>query len=109
MKKIRISMTQCKYYRNVFRCGYDELDNILRDYPAMFYNAGEFGWNCDIYVDSKHDLIITTGYRNMRGDKIPEHIIDKFNKLMDNRTSYEQISEIREQFFSELAQLNNRW
>lgn len=109
MKKIRISMTQCKYYRNVFRCGHDELDNILRDYPAMFYNAGEFGWNCDIYVDPKHDLIITTGYRNMRGDKIPEYIINKFNKLMDNRTSYEQISEIREQFFKELAQLNNRW
>lgn len=105
MKKIKISMNECKYYRHVFRCGYDKLDNILRDYPAQFYNCGVYGWNCDIYVDPYHDLIITTGYRNMRGEIIPSDIIDKYNVLMDERQSYEEIEEIRKAFFEELARL----
>lgn len=105
MKKVKISMNECNYYSHVFRCGYCDLDNILQDYPAQFYNCGVYGWNCDIYVDPTHDLIITTGYRNMRGDRIPSELLSKYNALMNDRQSYEEIEEIRKAFFEELAQL----
>lgn len=66
-------------YKRVWRCGYCDLQYIMdRDDPT-FYNAGIYGWNCDIYIDLKTDTAITTGYRNMRGERIPDEIITKYS------------------------------
>lgn len=65
--------------RRIFRAGYCELQAILNRDNAQFYNAGVYGWNCDIYIDWKTDIAITTGYRNMRGASIPQELIDKYN------------------------------
>ena len=78
--KIKIAM---KYitnnYNRVWRCGYCDLQYIMdRDDPT-FYNAGVYGWNCDIYVDRETNTAITTGYRNMRGERIPDEIITKYS------------------------------
>lgn len=80
MSKIETSMKITKRFSNVFRCGYCDLQDIYRWNDPTYYNAGVYGWNCDLYVDYKTDTIITTGYRNMRGARIPDAIIKKYSK-----------------------------
>ena len=79
--KIETSMKVCNRFKKVFRCGYCDLQNILRRYEPTYYNAGVYGWNNDIYIDYAHDIAITTGYRNMRGDRIPSNIIEKYDNI----------------------------
>lgn len=82
MKKIKVSMTDItKNWRKVFRCGYCDLHNIMYTNDPQYYNCGVYGWNCDIYVDYKRDIAITTGYRNMRGECIPHEIWEKYNNI----------------------------
>ena len=68
-------------YRKVFRCGYCDLQYIYRYTDPIFYNSGVYGWNCDIYVDFKRDIAITTGYRNMAGICIPSEILEKYSNI----------------------------
>ena len=69
-------------FRNVYRAGYGDLQDILPDYmDAKFYNCGVYGWNYDCYIDYKYDLAITTGYRNMTGKRISENIFNKYNDI----------------------------
>lgn len=80
--KIKTTMKYIEnLYSKVFRCGYCDLQYIFRYEDAMYYNAGVYGWNCDIYVDFQHDIAITTGYRNMRGIRIPDEILEKYTKI----------------------------
>lgn len=77
--KTKTSMVNItKIYKNVFRCGYCDLQRIFRGVEPAYYNSGTYGWNCDIYVDLEHDVAITTGYRNMRGRRIPRELIEKY-------------------------------
>lgn len=79
MKKHTSMANITRYYSKVFRCGYCDLQYIMRLRPADYYNAGVYGWNCDIYTFG--DIAITTGYRNMRGLLIPEEIIRKYSDI----------------------------
>ena len=100
-------------YRKVFRCGYCDLQHVFHGVEPNFYNSGVYGWNCDMYVDYEHDMIITTGYRNMRGERIPSDIISKYEKkaiaILNNYsiTDYEKkqkaLEKNRTKFFEELA------
>ena len=110
--KIKTSMKVCYNFKKVFRCGYCELQNILRRYDPTYYNAGVYGWNNDIYVDYTHNIAITTGYRNMRGDRIPSDIIKKYEanakKILDKAFTEdisEELTANREAFFEELNNL----
>ena len=75
--KIHISMKNIPA-RKVYRAGYCDLQYILEHGP-QFYNAGVYGWNCDIYVNYEHDIAVTTGYRNMRGEKIPADLLERYD------------------------------
>ena len=102
-------------YDNIFRCGYCDLQYIMRNYEPTFYNCGVYGWNCDIYTDAKRDIAITTGYRNMTGKCIPLEVIQKYSKTAKNImadakcASYEEIKNAleqnRERFFEELLNI----
>lgn len=79
--KTKISMTWLKSMYpgyKIFRCGYVDLDPLINSDEFTYYNCGVYGWNCDIYVNHSNELIITTGYRNMRGDLIPRALLDKY-------------------------------
>lgn len=67
-------------WKKVFYCGYCDLQDIYNETP-QFYNAGVYGWNCDIYCDYARDIAITTGYRNMTGRRIPEELIKKYSNI----------------------------
>lgn len=119
MTKIKTDMKRISNgYRKVFRCGYCDLQDIYKYESPQFYNCGVYGWNCDIYIDYKRDIAITTGYRNMRGERIPGDIIRKYSeiakKIYENGCAgysfnYDeikrQLDENRENFLNELDML----
>lgn len=116
MSKIHTSIKYVKnVWKNVYRCGYCDLEYIMRHEEPMYYNSGVYGWNCDIYCDFKNDIAITTGYRNMAGRVIPRELIEKYTKIAKNiiadsvATPYEEIKEALDQnrrnFFDELANI----
>lgn len=108
-----------KYIRalwgKTFRCGYCELYYIFYNEEPVYYNSGVYGWNCDIYCDYKRDIAITTGYRNMTGERIPSEILKKYTdiakSIIENqgKMPFDEIkkalNENRENFLDELETL----
>ena len=102
-------------WNKVFKCGYCELQDIMKYHEPQYYNAGVYGWNCDIYVDYGKDIAITTGYRNMTGKDIPRELLNKYSEIARNidtnlleRTFPEVKAEFEqniENFFNELNNL----
>lgn len=110
MSKIKTSMKYIKaLYPVVFCCGYGDLQYICIGEDPVYYNCGVYGWNCDIYVNFKYNAAITTGYRNMRGVRIPSEILCKYSKIAENiyhnyvwGESSEALSKNREEFWDAL-------
>lgn len=100
-------------WNNVYRCGYCDLQYIMRYEEPSYYNSGVYGWNCDIYCDFKRDVAITTGYRNMAGRVIPNELIERYSNIAKEickntwSKSYDEIKaeldQNRENFFDELV------
>lgn len=89
--KTKMSMKNaCMFADYVFSIGYCDLQWILRRYEASAYNAGVYGWNCDIYRFYRNGktICITTGYRNTRGERVDYHITEKYNQLAKKICSY---------------------
>ena len=116
MTKVKTDMKRIRNgYAKVFRCVYCDLYYIYRYENPQFYNCGVYGWNCDIYIDYKRDIAITTGYRNMAGERIPDEIIRKYSAIaktiVENGsfTDFEKVEkeleENRENFLNELDML----
>lgn len=114
MAKIKTTNKYIKtVWGNVYRCGYCDLQYIMRYEEPVYYNCGVYGWNYDVYCDYKRNVAITTGYRNMTGRVIPHEIIDRYSKIAKNimadavATPYEEIKAAldknRENFFDELV------
>lgn len=105
----------CYVWGKVFRCGYCDLQYIMRGTEPIYYNSGVYGWNCDIYCDFARNIAITTGYRNMRGARIPDEIIEKYSaiakEIYEKPWGYEyekklaELEQNRQNFFAELDTL----
>lgn len=96
-------------YDKVYRCGYGDLQYLFSGEEARFYNCGLYGWNCDIftaYIGGK-SIAVTTGYRNMRGERIPYYIIKAFESAAESiyyeSYSRDKLEELRRAFFQLLA------
>ena len=99
----------------VYRCGYCDLQYIMRYEEPTFYNSGVYGWNCDVYTHPGKDIAITTGYRNMTGKMIPEELIHKYSEVAKEickdtfAKSYDEIKSAldrnRENFWNELENI----
>ena len=116
MSKQHTTIKQIKNtWGNVWRCGYCDLQYIMRYEEPRYYNSGVYGWNCDIYCDFKNDVAITTGYRNMTGRVIPNELINRYSEVAKEickdtwSKSYDEIKEALDQnrakFFEELANI----
>ena len=111
--------TTMKYIRqvwkNIYQCGYCDLQHIFYYGEPSYYNCGVYGWNCDIYTDYSRDIAITTGYRGMTGKQIPRELIEKYDKIAKNimkdaiNATYEEVKEALEQnkenFLDELLKI----
>ena len=116
MSKIKTTNKYIKaVWGNVYRCGYCDLQYIMRGEEPVYYNCGVYGWNYDVYCDYKRNIAITTGYRNMTGKQIPSELIEKYSKIAKEigrdaiGTPWQEIKEAyeqnRENFFEELANI----
>lgn len=116
MAKIKTTNKYIKnVWNNVYRCGYCDLQYIMRGEEPVYYNCGVYGWNWDCYCDYKRDIAITTGYRNMTGRVIPNELIDIYSKIAKEilegywNKPYEEVqkalAENREKFFAELVEV----
>ena len=116
MNRIKTDMKRINEgFRKVFRAGYCDLQYIYKYKNPQYYNCGVYGWNCDIYVDYKRDIAITTGYRNMRGKQIPADLIKKYSDIAKDISKtpffvpYEDVKtaldENREKFLDELNKI----
>ena len=115
--KTKISMKDiCQSWKHIYYCSYCDLQDIMRYEEPTYYNSGVYGWNCDIYTYYSRNIAITTGYRNMRGKRIPSELIKKYadiaNSIMEqskNGRTYEEIKEAleknKENFLDELANI----
>lgn len=90
MKQKMSMKNACMVADRVFSIGYCDLQWILRRYEASAYNAGVYGWNCDIFrfYHNNKTICITTGYRNTRGKKVDYHTTEKYNALAKNICSF---------------------
>ena len=80
--KTKESMTNIKKrYPVTVSAFYCDLQNIMKHNEPTYYNAGLYGWNCDIYTDyvDGEFVAISTGYRNTRGPVIPRSLIAEYN------------------------------
>lgn len=68
------------WYSKAWRVGYCDLQNIFNGVSADYYTAGVYGWNFDAYESPDGESVITTGYRNMIGERIPSEILHKYDK-----------------------------
>ena len=99
MNKSKVTMKYVNTFKRVFRCGYCELQDVFYGIDPQFYNSGVYGWNCDIYADYSKGLAITTGYRNMRGDRIPPELLNKYTeqaKEIRNKYTWTESDKMRE-------------
>lgn len=117
MKKNEITRADIKrLYDKVYRAGYCDLQNIFKYQSRRFYNSGVYGWNFDVYTEyteNGESVAITTGYRNMIGERIPLELLEKYDKaaraIIENvfSKSYEDIEkaldENRRAFIAELT------
>lgn len=107
MKK-QISMTVHNNYNYVFKTGYCNLSKICKHIEPQYYNSGVYGWNCDVYVDNQYSVMISTGYRNMRGTTIPSHILKKYDdiarSIINNKYSYEKECQLLEENYNNFLQ-----
>ena len=113
--KIKATRKQINYvWRNVYCAGYCDLQYIMRGYEPRYYNSGVYGWNWDAYTDAKTDAVITTGYRNMVGERVPNELIEKYTErakevikrqwTSDNVQA--ELERIRRDFWDELDEYN---
>lgn len=109
----KLSMQYVKGFKKVFRVGYCDLQTLFTGFSRVGYNCGVYGWNNDIFVDYSTDICITTGYRNMRGERIPTEIIEKYEttarEILKSRVNWyyieKRLNNLRADFFGELSQL----
>lgn len=112
MSKIHVSMKYVtRIFSKVYCTGYADLQFIMEGETAQYYNSGVYGWNCDIYANYTHDAIITTGYRNTRGKRIPFELIEKYSAIaqeikkasVNTEEIKNALEENRKQFWQELT------
>ena len=87
-----------------YRCyqtGYSDLQVILATSYPEYYNAGVYGWNCDVYTFG--DVAITTGYRNTKGKRIPEELIERYERKAQSTYDWRERKEIAADFVKEVA------
>lgn len=113
--KTYVTRKQLKNYfgNSIYRAGYCSLYPLFSSSDARFYNHGVYGWNFDVvvlYNDCGQSIAITTGYRNMFGQELPERckkIIKNAKKYIANSPSYEQnfkyLNQARKKFIKALS------
>ena len=96
-------------YKNIISVGYCDLSTLLRYKEPIYYTAGLYGWNADIYHIT-NEIAIVTGYRPFGNIKASYNgICKKYEELSREITKsdltynekQEKIDKLLEKFISE--------
>lgn len=95
-------------WNDTYYC-YCELQELLSN--ADYYNAGVYGWNWDGFIIN--NKLIISGYRNLKGTRIPSDICKNYNNLAkDIKNSAlnwdeksEKLNELKRKLINELKGL----
>lgn len=79
-------------FKNIIEVGYCEAFYLLYFKERIFYNSGEYGWNCDIYIINGNTCLVT-GYRPF-GNVGNYNITKKYNNLAKEIIEDRELSEI---------------
>ena len=74
-------------YPNVIKVGYCDMQDALKWREPIFYTAGVYGWNADVYVIDCYTVIVT-GYRPFGNVELSREVIDTLNKCAESITHY---------------------
>lgn len=78
--KLHQSMKIARLYDHAIQFSYCSAQHLLRYHEPRFYNAGVYGWNNDMYTGFPGDVIIVTGYRNLRGIVPDYELVKEYDK-----------------------------
>ena len=83
-------------YKNIIKCGYCELQNLLKGIDKKGYTCGVYGWDADIY-QINIDTVIVTGYRtfgNIEADhELSKEYDTKAEEIFKKTKTYSKASE----------------
>ena len=100
MYNTRMSMKDAQMFADkVVRIGYCNLYYLLDTIERSGYNCGVYGWNCDIYrvyTTTGKLVVITTGYRNMRGESVDWKTVKRYNEIAKAVSEYSNPAYIRD-------------
>lgn len=70
---------------DIISVGYCNMQFLLNYQNPHNYNAGVYGWDCDNYYFYNYDLVISTGYRPIKGDlKIDNKVVSEYEEKARN-------------------------
>ena len=100
MYNTRMSMKDAQMFSDkVVRIGYCDMYFLLDTIERSGYNSGVYGWNCDIYrvyTTTGKLVVITTGYRNMRGESVDHAKVRRYNDIAKAVSEYSNPAYIRD-------------
>lgn len=74
--------------------GVSNFQNLFKDFGSIFYTASKLGWDCDIWIDTRKEIIFTRGYRSF-GFPVPSEIERKYNNSQNVVTVKDFVKEIK--------------
>lgn len=95
-------------YKKCYSAGYCDLQFLLRYIDPLYYHAGVYGWDYDVYIID--DVAIFTGYRYpSSGIKhIPYEIAEKYDKYAkkiidaNHSNKYEFVSDVLKNLINDM-------
>lgn len=95
-------------YRKCYSAGYGQLQFLLSRIEPLYYHAGVYGWDYDVYIIN--DVAIFTGYRYPSNGikQIPFEITGKYDKYakniidLDGGNNYKFVSDVLKNLINDM-------
>ena len=99
------------YGDKIISVGYCDLQRLLKYEDAFGYSAGVNGWDCDYYDTDDFNIIISTGYRPIKGIAADYDVIKKYESLaievvnmnLGFEVTKEKLNQLLKDFVNEVA------
>ena len=102
------------YGNKIISVGYCDLQRLLKYEEAFGYSAGVNGWDCDYYHTDDFAVIISTGYRPIKGIVADYNIVKKYEELaaevinmnLNFEAAKEKLNQLLKDFVNEVIKWN---
>ena len=99
------------YGDKIISVGYCDLQRLLKFEEAFGYSAGVNGWDCDYYYTDDFNIIISIGYRPIKGISAGYDVVKKYESLakevinmnLDFEVTKEKLNQLLKDFVNEVT------